>query len=59
MKLTYRLSVERSGHPGERSYLATIWDENHGFLMAQRASSLEDCMAAVTGRLISDDAGLE
>jgi len=55
MKRTYKLVVERVGHPGELSYLVTLWDENRGFLMSHRASRLEDCMAAVTGRVISDD----
>jgi hypothetical protein len=60
MKRTYKVVVERFGHPGELSYLVTLWDENRGFLMSHKASRLEDCMAAVTGRMVADDwAGFE
>jgi len=55
MKRTYKVVVERLDHPVEVSYLVTLWDENRGFLMSHRASSLEDCMAAVTGRVIADE----
>ena len=55
MKRTYKVVVERLGHPGELSYLVTLWDENRGFLMSHRSSSLEACMAAVTERMISDE----
>jgi hypothetical protein len=42
MKRTYKVVVERFGHPGELSYLVTLSAENRGFLMSHRASRLED-----------------
>ena len=47
---TYELVVEISDHPTGLPYLVTLRDAG-GVAMAHRASSLEVCLAAVTGRL--------
>jgi len=55
MMRTYELVVETSDHPTGHPYFVTLRDAR-GVIMAHRASSLEVCMEAVTGRVISNDA---
>jgi hypothetical protein len=55
MRRTYELIVETSDHPAEPPYLVTLWDQSRGVIVAQRASSLEVCLAPVVGRVIADD----
>ncbi len=60
MKRTYKLIVDTSEHPdGTSRYLVTLSDEKRGVIVEHGASSLKVCIAAVTGRLLSDDAGAE